>query len=44
MAPGFCWQTGLTFPALNLILITKANNQVDYGSADSKESAVMDIM
>jgi CubicO group peptidase (beta-lactamase class C family) len=44
MALGFGGQTVLTFPALNLIVVTTANNQVDWDTADVQERAVLEIV
>ncbi len=44
MALGFGGQTVLTFPALNLIVVTTANNQVDWDTADAQERAVLEIV
>lgn len=44
MALGYGGQTVLTFPALNLIVVTTANNQVDWDTADAQERAVLEIV
>ncbi|MCU0643733.1 MAG: hypothetical protein MUC94_05680, partial [bacterium] len=44
MALGHGGQTVLTFPALNLIVVTTANNQVDWDTADAQEQGVLEIV
>jgi CubicO group peptidase (beta-lactamase class C family) len=44
MALGHGGQTVLTFPGLNLIVVTTANSQVDWDSADAQERAVLEIV
>jgi CubicO group peptidase (beta-lactamase class C family) len=44
MALGHGGQTVLTFPGLDLIVVTTANNQVDWDTADAQERAVLEIV
>lgn len=44
MALGHGGQTVLSFPALNLIVVTTANNQVDWDTADVQERAVLEMV
>ncbi len=44
MALGHGGQTVLTFPALNFIVVTTANNPVDWDTADAQERAVLEIV
>ena len=44
MALGYGGQTVLTFPAINLIVVTTVNSQVDWETADAQERGVLEIV